>query len=341
MTPERAMARKKSADPKRYKGNTEESVSSSSSGACMVFSSEDSDTPCTCNAPNIAHNSPTAGAEMPVQVPETDAEPVKKSRRVEEGDENKENEDVHRDNQGIAGSSNADRVVSRQVRDAMGNTDNQGIAGTSNAAQVVGRQVTEGSSGPIAGPVDDRFLSDGLRMEKHPGNAPSKPASEKEKAADPAMGEKGKSRYEKKTVYKPYKPGDVVIDSENNTKAKSVLPQEKSRELPTLSLPILSVVQNCCKWDLLSYGVPPFPRNLPPLANIEYVVCYDVMSTNASDPSAVWRFMDAVSHRQEVKWLRSSHTMTTSDRTTVIGLKNFNGGLVTHFMTFCRVEKGI
>ncbi len=140
--------------------------------------------------------------------------------------------------------------------------------------------------------------------------------------------------------YRPYAPGDVVLDFNTNAKCKAVLAQGKSRDLPTLSLPILSGVQNCCKFNLVEFTTPSFPRNLPPLNQIKHVLCFDVMNANAKDHSNTWRFMDQVTHRQSVNWIRCGRRMTREERTTVICLKDFKNKLLCKFATFLRIEEG-
>ncbi len=144
-----------------------------------------------------------------------------------------------------------------------------------------------------------------------------------------------------KGSYRPYRAGDEVMDSRMNTRCRAVLGQEKSQALPTLSLPILSGVQNCCTYELLSFNTPPFPRNLPPLNGMKLVICFDATASNARDHSHVWRYMDQVSHRQSIKWLRSERRLTSTERMTVVPVKDFNNKLLCKICTFCRVEEGI
>ncbi len=144
-----------------------------------------------------------------------------------------------------------------------------------------------------------------------------------------------------KLAYRPYRTGDVILDFRSNTKCRAVLGQEKSLGLPTLSLPILSAVQNCCTYELLPFTTPPFPRNLPPLNGIKFVICFDVTATNARDHSHVWRYMDQVSHRQSLKWVRSERRMTSNDRLTVFPIKDFNNKVMCKLCTFCMVEEGL
>ncbi len=141
-------------------------------------------------------------------------------------------------------------------------------------------------------------------------------------------------------AYRPYVAGDIVMDHRINTKCRAVLDQTKSRELPTLTLPLLCSIYHCCKFPLMEFTTPPFPRNLPPITRLKYVVCFDVVTSNPKDHSHQWRFLEQVTHRQAINWVRSGHQMTTQERTTVLGLKNFQGKMLTKLATFIRVEEG-
>ncbi len=148
------------------------------------------------------------------------------------------------------------------------------------------------------------------------------------------------AKFKNCTEYRPYQSGDLVLDFSCNAKCRAFFDQSKSRNLPTLTLPLLSGVQNCCPFDMMTAGLPSFPVNLPPLDGIKFVVCFDVLAANPKDHAHQWRIMDQLTHKQSVNWARCSRRMNSKERTTALVLKDFNNKVLCKFVTFCRVEEG-
>ncbi len=317
------MARKKAANPKQYAGNGGGSPSSSCSSSPASGTRERSLGEGMKRARSVsegeggtgtrvrdAHDVPANGAPAPL-VTARDA----KAARVET---------VQAVGQGTVVALNSPAsATSGQEQDAEQNKENVGIAGPSRsrpsfAAEAVQRQPVAGSLTTASGSgLGARNASNGTGM---------------------VVGQQRRSRYHNQTTYKPYKPGDIVVDG--TMRSQVVLPQECARELPTLTLPLMTNVWNCCNWELLAHTAPPFPRHLPQLTGIRTVICFDVMASNARDHSQVWRFMDSVSHRQQVAWVRSERKMSSCERTTVFCVKDKDRKMISQYMTFCRVESG-
>ncbi len=261
---------------------------------------------------------------------------------------------------GVAGTSGPARESKTARKETVASVDQAQGAGIAHNSPAPGTSAQEDRPGPVDTLASRKMYNDenkendgiaGPSTSRHSMAAvqplPVAPASSggTVRAAGNAsyttgtvVGQQRRSRYHNQMTYKPYKPGDIVVDG--TMRSTVVLPQECARELPTLTLPLLTNVWNCCNWELLAHTAPPFPRHLPQLTGIRTVICFDVMASNARDHSHVWRFMDSVSHRRQVQWLRSERKMTSCERTTVFCVKDQECKMISQYMTFCRVEQG-
>ncbi len=133
---------------------------------------------------------------------------------------------------------------------------------------------------------------------------------------------------------------ETVIAGLKNTYQVVRVPEEDNEELPTMSMPLYSNVSFCCKLHVLEASTPPFPGTLPELSHIKYVVVYCLLPAEGSQHEKNWRFLTSPSHMRKIPWIRTDHTMTMTERSSVMCLKDNNKRMISQFMTFMVVEDG-